>query len=72
MAPNYTPVFLNLGNAYMSRKKFDEAIQNYKKAIELDPKDASAFYNLGIVYKTQNKGDEAIQFYKKAIELDQN
>ena len=48
----------------------DEAIACYKKAIELDPKPASAHNNLGAALATKGRPDEAIACYKKAIELD--
>ena len=46
------------------------AIAEYHKAIELDPKDASAHYNLGVALYDKGQLDDAIAEYKKAIELD--
>ena len=48
----------------------DEAIACYRKAIELDPKLATAHINLGTALKDKGQLDEAIACYKKAIELD--
>ena len=53
-----------------AKGQLDEAIACYKKAIELDPKDARAHYNLGIALAAKGQVDEAIAYYKKAIELD--
>jgi len=50
--------------------KHDEAINAYDKAIELDPKDASAWYNKGHALNRLEKHDGAIKAYDKAIELD--
>ncbi len=50
--------------------KLDDAIVEYKKAIEIDPKDATPHNNLGIALRSQGKLDDAIVEYKKAIELD--
>ena len=52
------------------QKKLDEAIAQYRKAIELDPKSVSTYNNLGIALSDQKKLDEAISQYRKAIELD--
>jgi tetratricopeptide (TPR) repeat protein len=59
----------NLGIALRDQQKLDEAIAAYKKAIELNPKYATAYNNLGIALSDQQKLDEAIAAYKKAIEL---
>ncbi|WP_375496211.1 tetratricopeptide repeat protein, partial [uncultured Nostoc sp.] len=50
--------------------KLDEAIANYQKAIQLDPKYAGAYNGLGNVLYEQEKLDEAIANYQKAIQLD--
>jgi len=31
--------------------RYEEAVESYRKAIEIDPKDASAYYNMGIALK---------------------
>ena len=47
-----------------------ELIGAYRKAIELDPKFASAYYHLGKALYNENEHEEAITAYRKAIELD--
>ena len=58
------------GSAYAAARDLPNAIQEYRKAIELDPKYAIAHYNLGNVLSDQGKLDEAVAEYKKAIERD--
>ena len=36
-----------------------ETIDNYLKAINLTPEDASAYYNLGVAYSNQNNSQNA-------------
>lgn len=46
---------LNLGKVYFALEKYDLAIGEYKRALELNGDYALAHYNLGLVYlKTQN------------------
>ena len=61
--------YCNRGNAYGNSGKLIEAISDYNKAIELNPKFAMAYYNRGIVYNDSGKIDQAISDYNKAIEL---
>ncbi len=62
------------GIVLSDEKNFDSAIENYKKAINLDPKFASAYFNLGIALtiKTSPDYDGAIESFKKAIDCDPN
>jgi tetratricopeptide (TPR) repeat protein len=59
----------NLALALYQQGKLEEAIQNYKKAIEINPKYDRAYYNLALALYQQGKLEEAIQNYKKAIEI---
>ena len=42
--------FFNLGASYIEKAKTAEAIQAFKRAIELDPNNAKAHYQLGVAY----------------------
>jgi tetratricopeptide (TPR) repeat protein len=48
----------------------DDAIADFKKAVELDPKSAKARTSLGSGKQAKGLVDEAIEDYTKAIELD--
>ena len=50
-------------------KQHKEAIADYDKAIELNPKDAQAYNNRGVAKKMLKQYKEAIADYDKAIEL---
>ena len=67
-----TILFNLLGAFLANQKNFDEAIENYQKSIEINPKYAQAYNNLGIVFHKKNKIEEAIENYKKAINLKNN
>ena len=61
---------LGMSNAKIN--KYEDAIFNYKKAIELSPDNATTFFHLGILYHDLNKYSEAIKSYKKAISINPN
>ena len=54
---------------FQSKRQFDQAIADYSKIIELNPKIAQAYFYRGIVYALQAKQDQAIADFKKTIEL---
>jgi len=70
--PNVPMLFNILGISQSSTKKFNEAIDNFKKTIELDPKLIDAHNNLGIALK--NKGDftKSLDVFKNALKINSN
>jgi tetratricopeptide (TPR) repeat protein len=50
--------------------EFGKAIAEYRKAIEVDPHDATSHIGLGAALSDQGKTKEAIAEYQKAIEFD--
>lgn len=64
--------YLIEGNFYFQRNEYDIAIEKYKQALKINPKDARANYNLGVAYykKGADFYKDAILSYKKAIEID--
>jgi tetratricopeptide (TPR) repeat protein len=57
------------GLAYEEKGQCDEAISNYTKALEINPRDAEAYYNRGIAYDNKGQYDQAISDYTKALEI---
>jgi tetratricopeptide (TPR) repeat protein len=60
----------NLAVGYTREKNYEMAIDEYEKAISLDPKDADSHYNLAIIYDEYRKNPKrAVQHYKKYLEI---
>ena len=62
----------NCGTAYSAIKVFDKAIEQYGKAIGLNPNGAEAYNNRGVAYEGKGDFDQAVQDYTKAIGLNPN
>jgi superkiller protein 3 len=60
----------NLGLALRGKDRGDEAIAEFRKAIEINPRDGGAHNDLGLALMDKGRVDEAIACYKKAIDLD--
>jgi len=52
--------------------KLDEAIENYRKALEIDPNYQDALHGVGMALFNSGRVDEAIATAKKLIELDKD
>ena len=60
----------NLGVVYAQAKRYDDAIEAYRKSTELDPKNADAHYNLGLLYdRVKALPDRAAWHYRRYLEL---
>ena len=58
------------GRVLMERGRWDEAIAEWKRFIELDPKSALAHFHLGLALKAKGDLDGAERFYREAVRLD--
>ncbi len=61
---------VNLGAALAARKRLDEAVAQYQKALEIDPTYAKAYSSLGLALAARGRPDEALAQYRKALEMD--
>ena len=60
------------GRIYGVQGKLDKAIEDYTKAIGIEPYSALNYNNRGVAYYKQGKPDKAIEDCTRAIELDPN
>jgi tetratricopeptide (TPR) repeat protein len=60
----------NKGNQSYDEGKFDKAIEEYEKIIDLKVKNYQVFYNLGNAYFRQNQLGKAILNYRRALALE--
>jgi tetratricopeptide (TPR) repeat protein len=58
-------LYFNLGNDYYELEMHDHAINNYKKAIEIDPKNAFGYLFWGAALNEQGRYSEAIEVNPK-------
>lgn len=56
--------------ALMERE--NEAVLQYKKAIELNPRHAPAYFNLAKIYELRRSEEEAIELLQRAVQVDPN
>lgn len=66
--PDKAIIYEKIAWIYAKERQFDKAIQNYLKAIELNPNSYAAYNNLGnIMFYIDRK--KAIEYYLKSIEI---
>ncbi|HMW07776.1 MAG TPA: tetratricopeptide repeat protein [Leptospiraceae bacterium] len=63
---------VNLGIILDDMERYGEAIFEFEKAIELNPKNENAYYNLGIAYKHAGQPTKALESWRKAYAINPN
>ncbi len=59
-------IYFRLGNVYFDAGDLGRAEYAYQRAVQEDPRHASAYHNLGVVYRKQGKIAESVKMLKKA------
>lgn len=70
--PKNLNALIRFGNMTMDSGRFTEAIDAYKKALDIDPKNTDVRVDLGTCYRNAGKPDLAVKEYRKALEADPN
>ena len=69
MDPTLMPARINLGIVLTKIGRAEEAIQEYKKIIEIKPELVEVYFNLAVIFESEGRLNEAVEYYKKFIEL---
>ncbi len=64
--------YYNRGNSYQVQKKYDLAMQDFSKVVDLLPNFANGHFRKGLCNQKLGLLNEAIAFYDKAITLDKS
>lgn len=60
---------IDRGSFYLTKGEYDQAISEFNKALEINPKDSGAYKNRGAAYMNKRQYDQAISDYTKALEI---
>jgi tetratricopeptide (TPR) repeat protein len=66
---NLPALHLNLGNQHFRNEQNEEALEQYRKAIELNPSYVSAYYQIALVYRRMGNVDRALENFDVSIDL---
>ncbi len=64
-SPKYIDCYVNLGNVYSCLEKYDDALENFKKALMLDEKSSTVLFDIGNIMYLKGDKIEAVKYYNK-------
>jgi tetratricopeptide (TPR) repeat protein len=70
LRPSLPDVWFELGNVHLGTEQFELALQDYERANELEPSDATYRSYVGKALSKLNRSAEAIQRYHQALQLE--
>lgn len=68
-APESAAEYVRRGMIFYARKQYEAAVEDFNRAIALDPRLVDGYYALGMVYKAMKKPSEAVAAFQNAITL---
>ena len=66
--PYTVAVRIHLGNSYLERGEHDKALEQYKRALELEPKNSIVHYNIACSYARMKKVEEALDALERSVQ----
>ncbi|NVM37190.1 MAG: tetratricopeptide repeat protein [Candidatus Lokiarchaeota archaeon] len=67
---SYKKELINRAKLEIENKEYDKAIEDCRRALELDEIFVEAYYHIGLVFKNKKKYDSAIENFEKAVNFD--
>lgn len=68
--PGDAEAWARLGNAYFDENRYPEAIEAYRRSLDIDPNQAGVWTDLGVMYRRSGRPGEAIRAFDRAVETD--
>ena len=69
---SYKRELVNKARIEIENNQYDTAIENARKAVELDEKFVEAYHYIGVAYNYKKKYDAGIENFQKALNYDKN
>ncbi|MDR0720233.1 MAG: tetratricopeptide repeat protein [Treponema sp.] len=62
-------IYKHRGMAFFARSNYEEAVNDFVKSLELDPKSYKSAYYMGIVYAVLRRHYEAVEAFNKSLSI---
>jgi len=66
--PYTVAVRVQLGNSYLERSEYEKALEQYNKALKIEPKNSIVLYNIACTYSRMKKIAEALDALERSVD----
>lgn len=70
--PGIDKIYILLGNIFDNLNNPEEAVNQYMKAVRINPESDSAWFNLGIAYYNEGKYSDALDALKESLNINRS
>ncbi|TAL39070.1 MAG: tetratricopeptide repeat protein [Spirochaetes bacterium] len=70
--PENALAYSYLGDIFLLKKRYDGAMDLYRKAVDLNPSSAEDHFRIGQIYYYKKDGKTAIEEFRRAFEINEN
>lgn len=67
--PYLEKMYINRGKAYFYNDEFPQAEEDFKQAVEINPRSATAYHSWGMLKYEEQLYEDAIKYFNKAIQF---
>lgn len=68
--PENHQAYSYLGDIFLKKKRYDGALELYRKAVDINPKSGEDYFRMGQVFYYKKEGTQAIDNFRRAYALD--
>ncbi len=68
--PENSRAYGYLGDIFLNNKRYDAALNSYKKALDIAPENGENYFRIGQIYYYKQLGRLAIDHFRKAVMID--
>jgi tetratricopeptide (TPR) repeat protein len=67
---DFVAAYNNRGEAQYKKQNFDHAIEDYSRALKINPEFAIAYFNRALAWCAQKQPERAFENFRRVLELD--
>ncbi len=69
MGESIVETLIELGKFYFVNKKYNEALDQFEKALSIEPENEEILHNIALIHEVNNETDKAKEIYQTILKI---